>query len=405
MENQHLEELIEKYILKTASIEEQQELLDWYNGYNETGVMWSSDQLNEETLVKRRLLLNINERIQPGAKKVRLWPRIAVAAAAVAAITLGVWLYYASSINGRHSDAGQNPGLAMNDVAPGRNTATLTLANGETITLSDKKTGVIIDATKLKYSDGTPIPSSLRDEVKQSQLLVASTPRGGTYQFTLPDGTKVWLNADSKLEFPSQFIGKQRKIILSGEAYFEVAKNKAKPFTVESAGQIVEVLGTHFNINSYADEGSTKTTLLEGSVSVSSLLTTPSLRGRTEASRGNLPGRGPSTTPGEAVTLKPGQQSVLTDNNRITVKQVDLSDALAWQKGYFMFNNETLESIMKRVARWYNVEVIYLAKETKNVTYYGTVSRFENISKVLSKLQATGNVKFKIEGNKIYISK
>jgi transmembrane sensor len=204
MENQRLDELIEKYILKTASIEEQQELLDWYCAQNDSEVMWSSDQLNEEVLVKRRLLANINERIQPKAKSISLWPRIAVAAATVALIVLGVYFFIAP----RHPEFISGSPLA-NDIKPGKNRATLTLANGKTIMLSDAKTGVVV-GNELKYNDNTAVmsvngrhpefisgsqnrkggdPGLRRDDV------VMSTPRGGTYQVILPDGSKVWLNA------------------------------------------------------------------------------------------------------------------------------------------------------------------------------------------------------------------
>ncbi|RYZ46238.1 MAG: DUF4974 domain-containing protein, partial [Sphingobacteriales bacterium] len=300
-------------------------------------------------------------------RKIRLWPRIAVAAAAMAVITIGVWLYYTP----RHPDAGQEPGSAQyaNDIAPGKNTATLTLPNGQTIELSDAKTGVVIDASKITYNDNTVVstgdPSSRTEGrdlssggkdlsgLRDDELLTASTPRGGTYQVTLPDGTRVWLNADSKLEFPSSFVNsKTRFVRLQGEAYFEVAKlsrasntsstslrggTTKQSFIVETEGQQVEVLGTHFNINSYADEGKTSTTLLEGSVKISVL------------ENGKI---------GKGQLLKPNQQSVL-NNGKIIVKPVETSYAIAWKEGYFMFNSEPLETAMNKIARWYNLTIQY----------------------------------------------
>jgi ferric-dicitrate binding protein FerR (iron transport regulator) len=381
---------IENYLNGKATAAEKQLVNDWYRSFDDENI----EVLSNEKGYNRFLEVRLKNRIQQTTglaetattvKRLIPWPRIAVAAAAVAAITLGVWLYNISNTP-RHPDAGQDPGLAMNDIAPGKNTATLTLADGKVINLDTNKTSVIV-----------------ADSVKAMTMLTASTPRGGTYQFTLPDGSKVWLNAESKISFPSQFSGETRKIILSGEAYFEVAKNKHMPFIVESAGQHVEVLGTHFNINSYADEGSTRTTLLEGSVRVSSLLTSSSLRGRTEASRSNLPGRGPSTTPGKATILKPNQQAIL-DNYQINVTEVDPSEAVAWKEGNFVFNDEDLESILRKVARWYDVDIVYESKPA-GVSLLGEVSRSKNVSAVLHALEQTGKVHFRIEGRRIVVMK
>jgi transmembrane sensor len=367
----------------------------------------------------------------------RRWKSIVAVAAAVAAITLGTWLYYTSSMNGSSSRGIEGSLAYATDIAPGKNTATLTLADGKAINLSDAKSGVIIEALKLTYSDGTAITSSLREgtretssgqAVKQShqdsqdeiasiprndgrvQTLVMSTPRGGTYQVVLPDGTKVWLNADSKISFPSQFIGSQRKIVLSGEAYFEVSHNALKPFVVQTDKQQVTVLGTHFNINSYADEGATKTTLLEGSVSVSYVprLRSTSSRG-TEGTLGRTTSRDPSMLRDdekmpESIILKPNQQSVITGSNRITVKQIDPELAVAWKNGEFSFKKENLKDIMRSVARWYNVEVVY-ANDFQSQPFTGTVSKFDNISSVLKVLELTGKVHFKIEGRRVTVMK
>ncbi|SDC51804.1 FecR family protein [Pedobacter soli] len=271
------------------------------------------------------------------------------------------------------------------DVAPGKNKAILTLANGKKISLSDALTGDIAKEAGFsitKTSNGELVYNIAEAEnANDTRLNTISTPNGGEWQIRLPDGTRVWLNAASSIQY-SLNIGtaKERLVKLDGEAYFEVSKNKAHPFVVETAKQTVEVLGTHFNINSYEEEQVTKTTLLEGSVRVS------------------------HNDTNESEVLEPGEQSLVSARG-IAVKNVDVDEAVAWKQGYFMFNNEKQESILRKIARWYNVEIEYADPEAKEVMYYGTVSRFEKISKVLHKLEQTGEVRFDIKGNKIIVYK
>ncbi|NII85771.1 MULTISPECIES: FecR family protein [unclassified Pedobacter] len=271
------------------------------------------------------------------------------------------------------------------DVAPGKNKAILTLADGKKISLSDAMKGDVVKEAGFsitKTADGQLVYNVAGSEnVNDTRLNTISTPNGGEWQIQLPDGSTVWLNAASSIQY-SLNIGtaKQRVVKLDGEAYFEVAKNATHPFIVETDKQSVEVLGTHFNINSYKDEKVTKTTLLEGSVRVSHNATN------------------------EHEVLKPGEQSLVSVSG-IAIKEVNVDEAIAWKKGYFMFNNERQESILRKVARWYNVEIEYADADAKNVMYYGTVSRFEKISKVLTKFEQTGEVRFDIKGNKVIVYK
>lgn len=271
------------------------------------------------------------------------------------------------------------------DVAPGKNKAILTLANGKKISLSDATTGDIAKEAGFsitKTANGELVYNIAESEnIEDSRLNTISTPKGGQWQIKLPDGSTVWLNAASSIQYPLN-IGKakQRLVKLDGEAYFEVAKDKAHPFIVETEKQSVEVLGTHFNINSYHDETVTRTTLLEGSVKVSHKNTN------------------------DSEVLKPGEQSILTATG-IDIKEADVDEAIAWKEGYFKFNNEKQSSILRKVARWYDVEVEYANPEAKEVMYYGTVSRFEKISKVLRKLEQTGEVRFDVKGNKLIVYK
>lgn len=390
LSSSELEEL--KALAGTAEFESQyQAIFDLYWGNLHHEALQSMSLQTQEQQVNY-----ITSQARQTSKGIKLWALIALAAAAVAAIVFGVLLFSVP----RHPDAGQDLAHAAQDIAPGKNTATLTLANGKTITLSDSKTGVVVAASGLSYNDGTEIKDSAMNgrhselvsesRTGKATMLIASTPRGGTYQFTLPDGTRVWLNAASKISFPVQFTEATRKIVLSGEAYLEVAKNKTKPFIVKSSEQEVEVLGTHFNINAYGDENSTRTTLLEGSVAVTS--TTP---------RSKRPNERALVYPG--TVLLPNQQSILTKDNQVTVKQVDPVQAIAWKNGIFDFNNTPLESIMKQVSRWYDVEVIYRDDAAKRVTISGAVSRYDKVSRVLKALEFTGSVKFTVEGQKIFV--
>jgi len=363
MDTRQAKELIQKYVDGECTAQEKAVFESWYNQHIQDRPEPTIEP-NYKVLQRR---LEISLPAGGNTKQLRLWPRIAVAAAALAAITIGAWLY-TSSIGSRHPMESRD--LLVNDIAPGKNTATLTLADGKVINLDTNRTSVIIT-----------------DSVKAMTMLTASTPRGGTYQITLPDGSHVWLNADSKISFPSQFIGKSRKIQLTGEAYLEVAKDKAHPFIVESTGQQVEVLGTHFNINSYAEDGSTKTTLLEGAVRVSSLRSTSRDHEKMDE-----------------VMLKPGQQSVLTDNNYIKVEHVDLEEAVAWKNGVFIFNDEEIEHVMRRLSRWYDIDVIYKGK-INDERYFGEISRFKNLSQVLGMLERTNAIHFKIEGRRVTVMK
>lgn len=309
-----------------------------------------------------------------------LTPALQWASAAIILIAISVTSYF-YSVN-----KGQKEHVFVQDVLPGGNKAVLTLADGKKISLTDAVAGDIAKQSGIsitKTADGQLIykVSGGVNETDDSKMNTISTPRGGQWQVQLPDGSMVWLNAASSLTYPLSFVSaKQRVVDLSGEAYFEVAKDKLHPFVVRTAKQEVEVLGTHFNINCYADEYVTKTTLLEGSVRVS------------------------HNTTHDTEILKPGEQSVLSSTG-INIKGIDVEEAIAWKNGYFMFNNEKQESIMRKISRWYNVEIEYADADAKEVMYYGTVGRFGKVSQVLRKLEQTGEVRFDIKDNKIIVYK
>lgn len=289
-------------------------------------------------------------------------------AAAVLLITLSAGLYFYQHYTSLVTLQDLN---ARNRITPGGNQAILTLSNGKQVTLSKNRSGVIINKTGLTYTDGTAIPATSFTE----ELLTVSTPKGGTYQVTLSDGTLIWLNASSSLKFPASFkSSNERKVELDGEAYFEVKHQDKQPFRVYTARQVTEDIGTAFNINAYRDEASVKTTLLEGSVKVNQ------------------------------ITLKPNQQSILTGTG-INVIDMDASLAVDWKNGEFMFKNENLKSIMRKISRWYNVDVEFQDNGLEKETFSGSVSRYERVSEILKVLELTDRVRFRMEGRKVIVIK
>lgn len=301
--------------------------------------------------------------------------RIIAASAAVLALCLLGGLFAIKSRTEDRSDR------YANDVAPGGNRAILTLADNRKIDLSNSRTGqlTIIDGLNVKKAaDGLLVFSVVDDggAKEEGRNNTITTPSGGQYQINLPDGTRVWLNAETKFAFPSHFKGKNRWVELDGEAYFEVSKDKNHPFIVKSKKQEVEVLGTHFNINSYANSLGTKTTLLEGAIKVKG-------------------------TAGEKI-LSPGEQSVLYGNN-IDVNAVDPRFAVDWKNGEFRFKNEPLSGVMQKLSRWYGVQFVVNLRSEQMPSFSGSVSRFDNISEVLKMLEETGNIKFYINGKLITV--
>ena len=274
-------------------------------------------------------------------------------------------------------------------IKPGGIKATLTLAGGQIISLNDAGSGLLArtgNTSIQKTHDGQIIYNLDVSNIRHTDPVNAertyntlSTGKGGEYQVTLPDGTKVWLNSASSLIYPTEFTGSERQVKLTGEAYFEVAKNKEKPFYVDINKVQVRVLGTHFNITAYNDDDQMTATLLEGAVRI------------IKNSRQSL--------------LKPGEQAVINNtNDRIAVSDANVNKAMAWKNGYFIFNEETLESIMKKVSRWYDVQVEYQGYFSDQ-KFGGTFNMDKSITELLHNLEKIGNVHFKVEESKIIVMK
>lgn len=263
------------------------------------------------------------------------------------------------------------------DIAPGTNRATLTLADGTTILLDSTNTGTLAmqgDARIEKAADGEVVYNVQGATAGTIMMNTMSTPRGGQYRLTLPDGSKVWLNAASSITYPTAFTGKERVVAVTGEAYFEVAKNAAHPFIVNKGATSVMVLGTHFNVNAYDDETSLKVTLLEGSVKVSN------------ASK-------------RSAVLKPGEQAILTGDEQLTVDNTaDVSAAVAWKNGIFHFHKASLQEVMRQLERWYDVEVVY-QKGIPKMEFGGEMGRDLTLAQVLQGFEDM-EVHFRIDNGK-----
>ena len=307
-------------------------------------------------------------------KPIKLWLRISAAAAAIFIIvSIGLVL----------QNQNQNvKNVFHNDIPAGMNSATLTLDNGKKIILSNANSGQLASESGIlitKSADGEVIYSiKNQTENAANKSHTLSTVNGQTYRLQLPDQSKVWLNAASSIKFPASFAGiKNRKVELTGEAYFEISKDKEHPFIVKTTQQEVQVLGTHFNINSYEDKHNTSTTLLEGSVKITN-----------EHKKQQL--------------LKPGETALVNNKENILVSPADIKSAMAWKNGDFRFNEERIDEIMLKISRWYDIEVTYHGPISKE-KFSGKISRNKNISEVLNMLSYSNAVKFIVEGRRVTV--
>jgi transmembrane sensor len=393
----HLKTLFVKYMNKGCTTAEIKLLLQTFAEVKNEAELKEAIALElqkeyEEEEEEDRLnskMLRIYQQLKPGLglaveseaviRPIRNYFKYGIAAAVLLVLSTVTYLYISQNKTKEHLTV-QRQAEAIN---PGGNKAVLTLADGSEISLTDAGNGELAKQagiTITKAADGQLVYELAGGLAGQNEMAynTISTPAGGQYQINLPDGSRVWLNAESSLRYPTVFNATERKVELKGEAYFEIAKNEAKPFFVSTNGagkaQEVKVLGTHFNINSYVNEEATKTTLLEGSVKVTSGMLTK--------------------------TLRPGQQSVLASN--LQVFDVDAISAVDWKDGNFNFNDESIYSIMRKLARWYNIEVVYQGNVT-NVDFGAEISRDKKLAEVLKVLERAGGINFKIEGRRVTV--
>lgn len=381
MNKERLEYLLDRYRDDQCDAAELAELNEWYHSmqYDPAGFTQWLKEANGEKALADTLYATFRHKIH--VKTVPRYRRIwQVAAAVIVLVSIPLlFKYFSSSIV-------SSPLTAISPIKPGTNKAVLTLADGSQITLDDASDGKIASqqgVNVIKSANGQ-LTYDFSSDAKQGDQLVFNTlytPKGGQYALILPDGTKAWLNSDSKLIFPVAFNGKERKVTLTGEAYFEVKHLKDVPFLITTGDQAIEVLGTHFNVNGYEDETAIHTTLLEGSVKVRNVLTQ------------------------QAVLLVPGQQSDFNRNKgNIDIRKVNTEEVMAWKNGYFLFDDQDLPSILRAISRWYDVEIEY-HYTGKHEKFGGTFSRSSDLQDILNNLQELGHVHFKIEQRKIIVTR
>lgn len=374
MNRETIYSLIQKHQQGIATDAEKQALANWYSSVSSQ----DSEFPEEEDDVHEEILMRLLDEIDFQKKRSVNYKGWAVAASLLIMLTAGTILFF-----NKYKTA-QNQTIAQeHPIRPGGNKAILVLANGSKVLLTDVATGKIAQQSGsqiTKTADGKLVYSANPNAVKNTlpQYNTMQIPKGGQYQLLLSDGTRVWLNAESSIKYPVSFDSfNERRVELTGEAYFEVAHNKALPFRVVSNKQVIEVLGTHFNVNAYPDEQNTTTTLLEGAVKI--------IAGDKNA------------------TLKPGQEADLTTTFKIST--VDPREAIDWKNGNFRFNEEPLESVMRQIARWYDVKIVYEDESVKKETIVAVTTRFANLSALLKIMEQITNDRFIISGSTIRVAK
>lgn len=402
MNKQEFLDILDKYVNGTATQQEEELLFAYYNSFQQNEV-WNEElagpsQVMETTLLQR-LQQSIRDQEAVGEMEYhstpvrRLWPGIAAAAAVIIMLSATTWYFLMRTPKTEVAKTDDTRTVEERIAAAGHNKAYLTLGNRSTIMLDSSVNGKLAQqgaATIIKENNGL-LTYKISPEKPTEEVLVntLTTPRGGQYQLVLPDGSKVWLNAASSIRYPTVFTGNERIVEIKGEAYFEVAKIPSasggkKPFQVYISSAkgiregVVEVLGTHFNVNAYDDEQQVKTTLLEGSVKV--------------------------TKDAASAILKPGQQASLSQSSHtIPVQTINADQVIAWKNGMFSFKGADVYTVMRQIARWYDVQVV-LEDEIKE-KFFIEINRNTDIASMLKILEATGSGHFRMEGKKVVVSK
>lgn len=369
MTDDDIKDLFKRYQEGNCTVEERDVIESWYLQYHSENKSLLPEQIEE---FGKEILAQLPA-ANPHQNFKMPWRLLIAATLALFAVGISVYLLKPNRQNSQN--------IAYR-IKPGSNKAILTLANGVKVNLNDARDGFIIE------QGGTTVEKTVNGIVQYkqqaglanavlNQLNTVSTPNGGQWQVNLPDGTQVWLNAASSLTYPVSFNQlPNRKVKVTGEAYFEVAKDNRHPFIVESGNQSIKVLGTHFNINAYSNEPTLKTTLIEGSIQLS--------------------------TTQKVVMLKPGEQATLT-KTKISIAKIDIEPVIAWKDGDFIFKDIDFKSTMRQISRWYDVEVIYKT-EPVGFTPGGWISRSKDINTVLKIMESTEHVHFKVDGRRIVVT-
>lgn len=389
-----LNKLVKKYLRRKATTKETTFVEKYYQYFDHSADLTDSLSEIDNDDLQRRMLEKIKEEMSGDKDKPssirNKWIGRMMAAAAVTLIVVGGTIFFqAAWKNNKVEEIRAVIVPVQNDVAPGGNRAMITLEDGSRIFLDSSNNGTISQQDNIqvvKLTDGEVVYKKLDNRSSRVSINTMTTPRGGQYQLTLADGTKVWMNAESSITYPTAFTQIERKVAITGEVYFEVAPMYHKgdqrkvPFIVNvnsttGVGDMeIQVLGTHFNVNTYADNGSTTTTLLEGAVLI----------------KNNK----------EEKILKPGQQAAVQHTIKVN-DNVDTELVMAWKNGFFSFSNTSLEMVMKQLARWYDVDVLFEDKKP-DMKFWGSISMNSNLSQVLKILEES-KVNFRIENKKIIV--
>jgi transmembrane sensor len=387
-QKEHIQYLLEKYLEATITATEEETLFSYLESRPQSEV----EELVEELMLAEPELANYNalewqpvvDRVLSHRAKIvhmqgpKPWYRFAIAAAIIGVMAVAGWLIW-----NKQSPAPWSTATKQNtkDISPGAQGAILTLSDGRQVILDSTK-GNIANEGGVAINNKNGSVSYSPVSTHASLLAVyntISTPRGRQYQLTLQDGTEVWLNAQSSIRFPTSFTGKERVVEITGEAYFEVAHDASHPFIVTKGETSVTVLGTHFNVNAYDDEGGLKVTLLQGSVRVS-------------ANRQQ-----------QTAIIKPGEQAKLTPNSQWLIVNPDLDAVTAWKNGTFKFNETDIQSVMRQAERWYDVTIQYPNGVPSDV-FSGTISRNVGLKDFLKILEYS-DIDVKIDGRIVIIKK
>jgi len=374
--------LLHKYLFGMPSFEEKVKVEKWYEDINENGDIAGSDELSQ---IKEEIYQRTWNKLNPVAKVIPFYkkPFFRVAAAAVVAVCITSSYFLFLNKSKPSTTIAKVPIHILRDdvAAPAVNKAILTLSNGKTIVLDSVANGSLVqqgNAIVSKLNNGKIAYKADNNGITKIQYNTLTVPKGSKpVQLVLADGSEVWLDVASSITYPIAFAGNERKVQITGEAYFEVAHNAAMPFIVQKGDVEIKVLGTHFNVNAYDDERSLKVTLLEGAVKVER--------------HGN-----------ESLNIQPGQQAEINRQGKMELnKEVDIDEVMAWKNNWFNFNSLTVPDIMQQIERWYNVSVTYQGNPG-NKHFSGIVSRNNNVSEVLKIMEQAG-IKFKIEGKNITV--
>ncbi|CAL1519336.1 FecR domain-containing protein [Chitinophaga sp. MM2321] len=393
-DRRRINDLVEKFFQQSCTAEEKVELAAWIQQSAndealrevlETAMMQYEPEVAMPGDASERVLANLfgpsrTEEADDATpvRNMRFGPFWKVAASV--ALLLGCTYGWYAYMQAKRAPLAGNHAPVKEEVLPGGNKAVLTLADGSSITLDSAQNGALAlqgGAKIIKLANGQLAYSIANSAKKETLYNTITTPRGGQYRISLPDGSVVWLNAASSLRFPASFTGSKREVELKGEAYFEVARNENMPFHVTVKGIQVAVLGTSFNVNAYDDENTIATTLITGSVKV--------------------------MKDGDSRMLRPGQQAQLTTQGTLQVAdEANVEEVLAWKDGRFQFESAGIEQVMRQIARWYNIEVIYRGPATKE-HFSGGISRNVELSKVFKMLEATGAIHLSVENGKVVV--